>query len=483
MKILQLSIKKKIFLIVFFVILMLLLSAWIHSRAFTQIDTAWHEYREEAVLREKLLAEIYAQFGYGGFIHNFKNYILRGESQYLEKFEQNRVPMFQAIEKLKKLSLKKDAQESEAVGNIENVAMQYVEKIETAKEMIQKNKSPAETDRAVRIDDRPAFAAFSLIQQKFEETEARSIRKLDDARKKIFYLYIGGFAGSGLILLFLFLISRSIRIRIAEISVYIRKIGEGNFASEIGISGNDEIADMARSLRRTVNNLNEMIGKTVSTAGDMSGLTLHLASSIEETSSSLEEMSSMTKRTAENAGQVRQFMKDTDRALSDANDSVKQLVLSMEEITRVADETSVIVKTIDEIAFQTNLLALNAAVEAARAGKMGAGFAVVAGEVRNLALRSAEAAKNTSERITATVSTIQEVSQSVGMTGETFETVKSYAEKVRELVTQISEAADEQALGIEQINKAVLEIDVITQRNASYAENLSEAVRLFKVRK
>ena len=126
------------------------------------------------------------------------------------------------------------------------------------------------------------------------------------------------------------------------------------------------------------------------------------AGSIEETSSSLEEMASMTRKNAENAGQADGLMKEVDLVVMRANESMERLTTSMAEINRASEETSKIIKTIDEIAFQTNLLALNAAVEAARAGEAGAGFAVVAGEVRNLAMRAAEAAKNTADLIEGT---------------------------------------------------------------------------------
>jgi methyl-accepting chemotaxis protein len=150
-----------------------------------------------------------------------------------------------------------------------------------------------------------------------------------------------------------------------------------------------------------------------------------------------------------------------------------ELIDSMDRISKASEETSKIVKTIDEIAFQTNLLALNAAVEAARAGEAGAGFAVVADEVRNLAMRAAEAAKDTSGLIEGTVKRVDEGSVLVSTTNEAFQKVSESSSKVAELLGEISAASGEQSSGIDQINKAVTEMDKVVQSNAAGSEELS----------
>jgi len=147
----------------------------------------------------------------------------------------------------------------------------------------------------------------------------------------------------------------------------------------------------------------------------------------------------------------------------------------MEDISKASDETQKVVKTIDEIAFQTNLLALNAAVEAARAGEAGAGFAVVAEEVRNLALRSAEAAKNTAVLIEGTVKKVKEGSELVNTTNDEFGRVEESTSKVAELIGEISSASNEQAQGIGQVNTAVTEMDKVIQQNAASAEESASA--------
>jgi methyl-accepting chemotaxis protein len=199
------------------------------------------------------------------------------------------------------------------------------------------------------------------------------------------------------------------------------------------------------------------------------------AASLEETTASLEEMSSMTQQNAGNAREADRLMQEANRVVEKVTGSMGKLKEAMAGISRSSEETSRIIRTIDEIAFQTNLLALNAAVEAARAGEAGAGFAVVAEEVRSLALRAAEAARNTATLIEGTVMNIQQGSAVVADADGEFTDVAGRTRKVGELLREIASASDQQAQGIEQINRAVAEMDKSVQQNAAGAEQSAGA--------
>ncbi len=199
------------------------------------------------------------------------------------------------------------------------------------------------------------------------------------------------------------------------------------------------------------------------------------AASIEETSSSLEEMSSMTKKNADNANEARSMMEEAGQIVDNVNRHMGEMLSAIEEITRSSEETGKIIKTIDEIAFQTNLLALNAAVEAARAGEAGAGFAVVADEVRNLALRAADAARNTSNLIENTIKAVKNGNELTQTTQEAFRDNMEISRKVGGLVDEITAASNEQAQGIEEINRAVTEMDKVVQQVAANAEESASA--------
>ncbi len=235
-------------------------------------------------------------------------------------------------------------------------------------------------------------------------------------------------------------------------------------------------------LEKMILGLTETSGQVISASAHVASFSQQLAdgtsnqaSSLEETSSSLEEMSAMTKQNAGNAGQAKTMMGDARRIVEKVSGHMDEMSKAIMEITKSSEETGKIIKIIDEIAFQTNLLALNAAVEAARAGEAGAGFAVVANEVRNLAMRAAAAAKNTNDLIENIIKAVHGGSELTRQTQEAFKENISIAGKIGQLVDEIATASQEQALGISQLNSAVTEMDKVTQQQAASAEESASA--------
>jgi methyl-accepting chemotaxis protein len=242
------------------------------------------------------------------------------------------------------------------------------------------------------------------------------------------------------------------------------------------------VRGITKMIGRLSSNINKGTEKVTAISDQVSSAGQSLAEGSQEQSSSneassaaLEEMAAMTRQNADNASEANNLMDDNKVIVEKANHKLRALITSMAEISTASEETSKIIKTIDEISFQTNLLALNAAVEAARAGEAGAGFAVVADEVRNLAMRAAEAAKDTSTLLHETVNKVADGSNLLDETQAIFAETETSAVKVAELIGEIAAASKEQAQGIEQINTAVSRVDSIVQQNAAVAEESASA--------
>jgi methyl-accepting chemotaxis protein len=199
------------------------------------------------------------------------------------------------------------------------------------------------------------------------------------------------------------------------------------------------------------------------------------AASLEETSASTEEITSMTRKNAENSKSAAGLVATVNEQVKQGNQTLDQMVTSMQQINASSDKISKIIKVIDEIAFQTNILALNAAVEAARAGEAGMGFAVVADEVRNLAQRSAQAAKDTSALIEESIATSRDGSAKLERVASVIRAITQSATEVKTLVDEVNLGSQKQARGIDQISKAVAQMDQVTQGTAASAEQSASA--------
>jgi methyl-accepting chemotaxis protein len=263
--------------------------------------------------------------------------------------------------------------------------------------------------------------------------------------------------------------------------------GEGDLTQRMDVAGKHEIACMARAFNQFMDKLHDVIGRTkvsmdaVSQASNemhaasdsISASAQVQASSLEETAASLEQITSAIRQNADNARLANTLATNARDVAQQGGAVVAQAVTAMDEINASSKRISVIISTIDEIAFQTNLLALNAAVEAARAGEQGRGFAVVASEVRNLAQRAAGAAREIKGLIADSLDKVGNGAALVNRSGQSLAEIVTAVKRVTDVVSEIAAASQEQSNGVEEVNRAVTQMDEVTQSNAAQTEELS----------
>ncbi len=273
----------------------------------------------------------------------------------------------------------------------------------------------------------------------------------------------------------------------AEMAALTQQIAHGDLTARFENTGKETgiyaaMRDMAAQLKDMVSQVTQSTSQVSSAAAeiaqgssDLAQRTEEQASALEETASSMEELTSTVKQSADNAAQANQLASAARSQAEQGGQVVDQAITAMSAINASSRKIADIIGVIDEIAFQTNLLALNAAVEAARAGEQGRGFAVVAGEVRKLAQRSADAAKEIKSLITDSVAKVEDGGRLVRRSGQTLQEIMASVKKVSDIVAEIAAASREQASGIEQVNKAILQMDQATQQNAALVEQTAAA--------
>jgi len=265
-----------------------------------------------------------------------------------------------------------------------------------------------------------------------------------------------------------------------DLTVKVREDGKQGFFKVLAVGMNRLIVSVAEIVRTMSHAANEVrTGADEISRGnlDLSQRTEQQASALEETAASMEEMTAMVKNTADNAAQANQLANAAREQAERGGKVVGSAVSAMSEINQASKRIADIIGVIDDIAFQTNLLALNAAVEAARAGEQGRGFAVVASEVRNLASRSAEAAKEIKGLIQDSVTKVSDGAQLVDQSGKVLGEIVAGVKKVTDMMAEIAASSSEQATGIEEVNKALTSMDGVTQQNAALVEQASAAAQ------
>ena len=304
---------------------------------------------------------------------------------------------------------------------------------------------------------------------------------------------IAGLVGGGIALLIIYVISRAIAAPVARAADMLGDIasGNGDLSRRMAVESDDEVGALASAFNRFIASLNVTIREVrdsteaIASASsqiasgnlDLSARTEAQASSLEETAAAMEELTSTVKQNADNARQANHLVVSASSHAVKGGDVVGQVVRTMSEITESSRKIADIIGVIDGIAFQTNILALNAAVEAARAGEQGRGFAVVATEVRNLAQRSSQAAREIKDLIVDSGSRVEAGSRLVDSAGATMQDIVVSVQRVADLMGEIASASQEQSQGIAQVNATVTQMDDATQQNAALVEEAAAAAQ------
>jgi len=426
------------------------------------------------------------------------NYVLATSSEEREKYKEaikkSRVELKEFLEKAKPLFVSDRAKEifASSVSTLEGydkstekvLLLGAAEKLQQRSEGL--SQAMAETRKyADALDE----GLMELTKQKQERAKAaadESTAVYENSRTILIGiimlgLLLGVFLG--------YIISRMITRPLGQAVDAANRLAAGDLTGRVEVTGTDEVGQLLAAMKNMQDNLTTLVSDiksstdSISTgtgeisAGntDLSQRTEEQAASLEETAASMEELASTVKQNAENAKQANQLAKGASEIASKGGAVVGQVVGTMSSINESSRKIVDIISVIDGIAFQTNILALNAAVEAARAGEQGRGFAVVAAEVRNLAQRSAAAAKEIKTLIGDSVSKVEDGTKLVDDAGKTMEEIVNAVKRVTDIMAEISAASSEQSTGVDQVNQAVTQMDEVTQQNAALVEQAAAA--------
>jgi methyl-accepting chemotaxis protein len=338
----------------------------------------------------------------------------------------------------------------------------------------------AASDKLVQLQLGAAKKAYDEAEARYATIRAVSIAAMAGG---LLFAWVFG----------LFLV-RGITRPVAQALDIAEKVAAGDLSSRIEVTSTDEVGRLLSALKAMNESLVKIVGTVRSSSdsiatgsaeiasgnADLSQRTEEQASALEETAASMEQLGSTVKQNADNAQQANQLAMGASTVAERGGAMVSQVVETMKGINDSSKKIADIITVIDGIAFQTNILALNAAVEAARAGEQGRGFAVVASEVRNLAQRSAEAAKEIKSLITASVERVEQGTTLVDQTGATMQEIVTSIKRVTDIMGEINSASREQSTGVNQVGEAVGQMDQVTQQNAALVEQSAAAAESLK---
>jgi methyl-accepting chemotaxis protein len=505
------TIKKKLLFLSLGLIGLLSITGLLQFQSIVNIGSQWTSYQQTALSRQVYLAEIESEFGYGGFIHNFKNYVLRGTQKYADRFKQNKERMNKNFEKYEKLDL--SSEERAALSAAHAVAKQYMAAIDTAVAMHKEGKSSVEIDKAVKINDSHAFKAFEVLKTRVQALEKDAGESLNNTIKKLKVLMMLAAASMLVFFILFFQVLMKVGKRLSLIKDATVEMGKGNFATPIKISGNDEISSIGNALGSMSANLKDVIFQIsqqaealTNSSKSLSHVSTDLSNGTRDASSQADSVAAATEEMSSNMNSVAAASEQASANVNLVSSAIEEILASVEEesqqtakaqeITRnavhlaasssekvdalgsAATEISKVTEVITEISEQTNLLALNATIEAARAGEAGKGFAVVANEIKELAKQTSEATGEIKSNIasiqSSTNETVEEIRQISSVIGEVDSIVSEISLAVQEQSAtsgEISQNVTQAADGIAEVNENVSQTSAVS---AEIAQNIAE---------
>ena len=487
----NLSVAKKIWLLMLLVMAAMLLAGVGMTASMKQLESHLREEVQTMEERIRLVVEL------RGSVETAAGYLIAGnlaqDSESMQFFEGK---FGQAAAHMTELMQSTGSRLRSAEGRA--LFQQIVDKrakLNTVAEQVGlERRNDGDVVRLVRADLVPAVESFiadlNALVQLQEQMLASTLAQAERERTTSYALGLAALAVVVVLgLLLAVWLVRQLTAPLARAVALSHAIAAGNLTQDVHDDRKDELGELLRSLSAMTQKLRSVVGEvrngvdSVSSAAsqiatgnqDLSARTEQTAANLEETAASIEELTATVTQSADTARQANQLASTAVQAAERGGEVVNQVVRSMEQINTSSRKIGDIIGVIDGIAFQTNILALNAAVEAARAGEQGRGFAVVAGEVRSLAQRSAEAAKEIKQLITASVGNVDTGSTQVAQAGESMQEIVASVRRVTDLIGEITASATEQRDGIGQVNQAVSNLDQMTQQNAALVEESSAA--------
>ncbi len=496
-------------------------------RFIAPINPIWHAYNENVVQRNVLLSRIQAGLGYGGAIHNFKDYVLRGKEEYYQRMMSKFDEVSQVVEKYRQLGHLGE-KEKQGLDAIEEVGEKYRAAADMVKKMMAAGKTPAEIDAVVKIDDGPALAAMQYLfdgkKQLTKETEER----LETATSSLMMVSLLGLLFTFLLVsAMVFLISRTVLGPVNSLrELIIRAERESDLTACdesdssllcLQVNSKDEIGQtavafgrMLRKFRTTLQEIVQAANQVSQGVQQMQDVTTRTSEGVdrqrretEQVATAVDQMSSTIREVGSNATEAAEATRQADqaakagqqvvgKALMDINVLAENVEHAAEVVHKLEEDTTTIggvLDVINGIAEQTNLLALNAAIEAARAGEQGRGFAVVADEVRTLAQRTQQSTQEIQdmiERLQSGAKTSVQVMErgqaqarscveQAAQAGETLEEITSAVSRIAEMNQQIAAASDQQIRVVGEISDNVVNIKRVAEENAGGSQEAARA--------